>query len=913
MAASYFGILQPLDRAIYDLAIRGMQRAPDPTVAIVVVDDDALAVFGRWPWPRRIHAELVRKLTAAGARGIGMDILFAEADEGDPDGDRMLARAIQESGRVVLPVFPAPDGNSGRLRESLPLLPLRSGASLGHVDVELDPDGMVRGLYLLAGLGRPRWPAFSLALLQQDPPPGWHLPAAQRNPEREPAGTGVWVRDRRVLIPYTGPQGHYPLLSYVDVLDRPAGSLGLQDKWVLVGVVATGIGDSLPVPATGGHRLMSGIEFNANVLDALLNDRMMRPLGPLWSALLTGLLVLSPAVAARRWHHGALAWSLFLLLTLAIDVTLLAGAGLWYPPASALLATTLGLLLWHWLHTGGRLRRVELESEVVRASLTDLDSGLISTDAAGCVEYLNPAAERLLGRPLVQLRGRPVTEMLVCEALSTGAPLPVETKPEGEQVRCRLVGSGVADPCLWLTMRAIRDKTGRVHGRILTLRDRATGEQGGGGAVQIDPVTGLPGRSLMMIQLKQVLSRAARSGGEVALLYIRLDRFRRISAGMGFQALERLLEEVAFRLRNTVRESDVVARHGSDEFTVLLDAADTSAQAATRVGRKLLEELTRPYFIDGQRVQLLVYIGVCAYPHDGRDAEELLQNACSAVNHTSGRSGLHFFSRSRQRRTEQQQRLESDLAGALERGELELRFQPQIDIASSRMVAAEVLLRWRRNGRDLVSPMEFIPIAEECGLIQDIGLWVFEQACRHLTTWEGKGLWLPRLAINVSPVQLEGELTQMLAQVMERHGVDPSRLELELTEGAIIQAMESAVRALSAFQKLGGSVAVDDFGTGYSTFSYLRQLPIDRIKIDKSFIHDMTLEQDDDIIILSIISMAKGLDLEVVAEGVERSEQLALLRAHGCHLAQGYLLSPPLPPERFSALLQKGSGRPFPV
>ena len=905
-------LLEPLDQALYDLQSRLLQRQPDPAIRVVVIDDDALAALGRWPWPRRIHADLVRRLTAAGVRGIGLDILFSEPDDDDPEGDRLLAAAIRDSGRVVLPVYPRLDSRTGRLLEQLPIPLLRESARLGHVDAELDSDGVARSVFLQAGLGEPRWPAFSLALLQLDPPAGWDWPPSQRAPATDVSAASLWSRDRRILIPFAGPPGHFRPLSYLDVLDRPAGSLGLEGTWVLVGVVASGLQDTLAVPSSDRYRAMAGVEFNANVLDALLNGEAIRPLGSGQNALLSLLLTLVPLALYRLRPRRALwSWLGSLSLVLGVGMMLLIGAKLWFPQATALLLAGVSYPLWLWLRVDSQLQRTQLEHQVVRDSLTALGQGLISTDAAGRVEYLNAPAERLVGRSLDQVRGRPVTEVLDFE----GDPAPDPAADAGahgrEPCRCRVSRGDAASPPMWLTMRTMRDKTGGIHGRVLTLHDRAPDgppADGEEAATHLDLLTGLPNRTLMVIQLQQALARASRSGGEMTLLYVRLERLRRINASMGYRAVEQLLQEVASRLRDCVRESDMVARNGSDEFTVILDDPNANGHSAAQVGRKLLAELTRPYTLGDQVVQLLVHIGVGIYPHDGKDAEELLRNAYSAVAHATGASGMAYFSRQIQEHAEQRRRLESDLSGALDRGELELYFQPQVEIASGRTVAAEILLRWHREGGAEVAPLDFIAIAEESGLIHQIGDWVFDRACRQIARWLEQGLSPPRLAVNVSPVQLERDLLPKMVRVMQRNRVDPRYLELELTEGAIVRTMESTSSILRRFRELGGSIAVDDFGTGYSTFSYLRQLPVNRLKIDKSFVHDMTLHQDDAIIVLSIISMARGLNLEVVAEGVETAEQLRVLKRHGCHVAQGYLFSRPVSAAEFTAMIGNPSG-----
>ncbi|HXH03254.1 MAG TPA: EAL domain-containing protein [Candidatus Competibacteraceae bacterium] len=416
-----------------------------------------------------------------------------------------------------------------------------------------------------------------------------------------------------------------------------------------------------------------------------------------------------------------------------------------------------------------------------------------------------------------------------------------------------------------------------------------------------DPLTGLANRPLLLDRLQHAIHAARRKRRRLALLCIDLDRFKTINDSLGHPIGDELLKAVALRLQDCLSQEDSVARLGGDEFVVILEEMHSVADAGL-LARRLLAAVDRPYQVDGHTLNSTCSIGISLYPNDGEDGQTLLRNADAALYHAKGlgRNNYQFFSPQLSERALERLRLENDLRLALERGEFELWYQPQRELESGRLVAAEALLRWHHPERGLLAPGVFMAIAEETGLIQPIGEWVLRQACHQQRQWSEQGFdWL-RLAVNLSVVQFNGALEQRVQAALRDSGADPRRLEFEIIESALLQNTGENIRILRRLSALGSGLAIDDFGTGYSALSYLKRFPIDALKIDRSFVRDLRVSADDAAIIGAIIALAHSLDLRVVAEGVETQEQLHKLRELGCCDGQGHLLGGACPAAEFT-------------
>jgi diguanylate cyclase (GGDEF)-like protein/PAS domain S-box-containing protein len=421
-----------------------------------------------------------------------------------------------------------------------------------------------------------------------------------------------------------------------------------------------------------------------------------------------------------------------------------------------------------------------------------------------------------------------------------------------------------------------------------------------------DSLTGLPNRSMFLGELERTIARARRAGSGFALCFIDLDRFKSINDSLGHGAGDELLQVMARRLRAALRESDLVARLGGDEFVVVLEG-DAGGADLTRLGHKMLAAIAEPLTLHGCSVLVTGSIGIGRYPGDGDSAATLLKHADAAMYLAKdrGKNNVQFYTAELADQAARQFALESELRLALVRRELVLHFQPKVDIASGRMRSVEALVRWLHPQRGLVPPGEFIPLAEERGLIVAVGRWVIQAACRQMRDWREAGLVPPPVAVNLSPRQFASDsLIDDMVDALTLYGVPPTDFEVELTEGVLMADPDRANDVLQRLFAMGVRISIDDFGTGYSSLSYLKRFPAQTVKIDRSFIRGLPADRDDTAITQAVIAMAHSLGLGVVAEGVESQEQLALLRQLGCDEAQGYLLGRPMPADELARRLE---------
>ncbi|WP_229633368.1 putative bifunctional diguanylate cyclase/phosphodiesterase [Duganella qianjiadongensis] len=411
-----------------------------------------------------------------------------------------------------------------------------------------------------------------------------------------------------------------------------------------------------------------------------------------------------------------------------------------------------------------------------------------------------------------------------------------------------------------------------------------------------DPLTHLPNRILLMERLVQAIAMARRQNSCMAVLFIDLDRFKVINDSLGHGMGDLLLQAVAQRLQAQLRTSDTASRQGGDEFIILLSEI-SNERGVAELAEKLCHSIAQPYHLNGAIAHIGCTIGISLFPADGDDPELLIRNADVAMYHGKqrGRNRWYFYRTEMNLRAVERQRTEADLHRALRLGEFELYYQPRVDLASLRIAGAEALLRWHCPTRGMMAPERFIPVAEECGLIVPIGQWVLRQVCFQLARWQQEGLQLPTLSINISTLEFRTEsFTPALRMALADSGVDAGRIELEITEGVLMNDARASGTLLNELKTIGVKIAIDDFGTGYSSLSYLHRFPIDVLKIDQSFIRDIDQASDSGAIVNAVIAMGHSLGQRVVAEGIEQPYQLAFLRQQQCHEGQGFLFSKPL-------------------
>jgi diguanylate cyclase (GGDEF)-like protein/PAS domain S-box-containing protein len=559
-----------------------------------------------------------------------------------------------------------------------------------------------------------------------------------------------------------------------------------------------------------------------------------------------------------------------------------------------------------------------VEKERAQVTLNSIGDAVACTDISGNITFLNLVAEKMTGWSHKEAEGRPMADVLeILDATSRKAnPNPMgllvdENRTMHLPSNSILIRQDGLEIPIEDSVAPIHDRKGQATGAVIVFRDvsaaRAMTLQLAHSA-EHDVLTGLPNRALLNDRVNQAIILASRHMKKVGVLFLDLDGFKHINDSLGHLTGDKLLQSISKRLGDCVRASDTVSRQGGDEFVVLLSEMEHSEDAAV-TARRLLQAIADAHFINQQDLHVTTSIGVSVYPDDGLDAETLIKNADTAMYQAkeNGRQNYQFFKSSMNERAVERQSIEEGLRRALERNEFTLHYQPKVNLMTGRITGAEALLRWTHPSRGLVSPAQFIPVAEDCGLILPIGNWVLREACKQARAWVGAGLSLTTIAVNISAMEFRNELfLEGVFEILKETGLDPRFLELELTESVLMKRVEATGSILKTLRAAGVQLAVDDFGTGYSSLSYLRKFPIDALKIDQSFIRQITTSPDETSIVTAIISMGRSLGLRVIAEGVETREELAFLQAHECEEAQGYYFSRPLPLEPFIKLLETG-------
>ncbi|MEQ9170217.1 MAG: EAL domain-containing protein [Rhodospirillales bacterium] len=562
------------------------------------------------------------------------------------------------------------------------------------------------------------------------------------------------------------------------------------------------------------------------------------------------------------------------------------------------------------------LKAQATREEHLRKIMDTVADGIITIDETGTIETLNPTAEEIFGYKPGELVGSNVKVLMAEEDAAnhdhylarytnTGvrhiigaAREVIGRRKNGSLIPIELAVSEMRFSGRRLFIGALRDITERKENEE-RLRDLATR----------DPLTRLPNRNLFTERLEESIEQADTCGVGFAVLFLDLDNFKTINDALGHLIGDRIIQLAGQRVCGCVRGQDTVAHLSGDEFMVILEGMDDEARAA-KIARDVLKSLSQPFKVDGREVFTSCSIGVVMYPKNAGSLVELMRNVDTAAHFAKkqGRANFQFYTEQLSEDARRRIEVESGLRRALENNEFELVFQPKVELETRRIMGAEALLRWENANLGKVSPVEFIPVAEETGLIVSIGSWVLRKACETAAAWQKDGLGGCHIAVNLSAMQfLHGDLAGEIEDILNACGLDPHLLDVELTESMLVSNAEETIRILKVIKDMGVNVSMDDFGTGYSSLSYLTRFPLDNLKVDRSFVTGLPDDRDASAVARAIISMAQNLNLHIIAEGIETENQVGFLHALGCQVGQGYLFSPPVSNEKFMELVRAGT------
>jgi diguanylate cyclase (GGDEF)-like protein/PAS domain S-box-containing protein len=559
------------------------------------------------------------------------------------------------------------------------------------------------------------------------------------------------------------------------------------------------------------------------------------------------------------------------------------------------------------------------QKEWAQVTLASIADGVVCTDVRGNITFLNFAAEQSTGWSFPEAAGRPMVEVFRTRGNSSFDNTETTSEVAILQIRdmhlplsCVLIRRDGGEITIEESIAPINNRAGQVTGAVIVFRDVSAAREMTlqmTHAAQHDFLTGLPNRMLLNDRIGQAIAVARRNRTRVALLFLDVDGFKHINDSLGHSIGDQLLQSIAGRLTACVRAIDTVSRQGGDEFVVLLPALRQSGAAAVMATR-ILKALSEAHSIGRQELHVTTSIGVSTYPDDGSNAEELIRSADTAMFQAKNeaRHSFQFFTPAMNTLAVERQFLEEGLRRALAGQQFSLHYQPKICLRRRMVVGAEALIRWNHPTRGSVPPATFIPIAEDSGIILPIGRWVLREACKQARAWASIGLPEITMAVNVSAMEFRGkQFAEGVLAVLKDTSMDPSFLELELTESVLMRQLESTAQTLKSLRTRGVQISIDDFGTGYSSLSYLWKLPIDSLKVDQSFVREITGGGDGAAIVTAIVSMARSLKLKVIAEGVEAKAEVDFLHAHGCDEAQGYYFGKPMDAQQFEALLTRQS------
>ncbi|WP_457935946.1 EAL domain-containing protein [Mesorhizobium sp. 10J20-29] len=895
------GWLKPLDDRLGDWRMASLEREPTGGIVLVDIDAKSISGLGRWPWPRRIHADLIDRLSAAGASEIAFDVDFSAPST--PSEDKVLQAALERAGgSVILVAFDqrasATAGGSS-LHNNRPIARFADNAWLAGVNVLPDVDGRIR----------------SLDYALQDPTGALPSLAAML------AG-GAADRTKSFRVDFGIRADRIDRISVLDLLSGRVEDSRIAGKKIIVGAEAIELRDIFHVPV---HGFVSGSMVHALGAESILQGRALTRTGSVSSILGLLLTLLAGVHFSRRlgWKGllALLAGSALAIELAAVAVQRLApleiATGSWLLAlAGMMLVTLVSEIDFRRIIIAIYRNREANVQTILNRVIADNFAGVLVVDGEGAIVAASEAANAILAAE-EGLTGRRLADVLptelhaaFIEAAAAGQekrsePFEVEvTMPSGQRTFELVVTHS------WLSGGLDEEGHERPDALVtcLTFVDTTERKQAADRIAYLarfDPMTGLANRNQFLERAAAGLAGAG-YGDPQTVLCVDLDRFKSVNDTLGHSFGDQLLCAVANRLVSMAPEGSVVARLGGTDFAILLGGAD-SAGHAVQLAQELASPSAQSYRIGDRRAVVTLSIGIAtATQGEADDAPALLKQADTALHRAKEAGGnCHVvYDASMVAGLEGRRQLEIDLWDAFEKGEFEVYFQPQLSLDDGRVIGAEALMRWSHPDRGFVSPAEFVPVLESIGLMEATGRLVLEEACRAAMEWPDD----IQVAVNVSSVQFtRDDLAGAVADVLQRTGLPGERLELEITESLFLNENQALIATMDRIRAMGVHFSLDDFGTGYSALAYVQKFPIDKIKIDRSFIKGIPHDQGSVAIVRAVAAMAESLDMRLIAEGIDREEHISILRLLGCHEGQGFLFSRPLPRAKFRDFLEKRS------
>lgn len=870
------------NNAISDWRFSQITRPSTGKVVLVAIDPRSIESVGVWPWPRRLHAQLIDKLQAAGATDIAFDVDFSSAST--PEGDAAFAAALAGAGgSVILPSF----SQRGRGKDAdhvhinQPLRQFQDSSWQALVNVTPDADSRVRHYPLGETLAAQFLPSMAALLAGR-------LDHSTSN----------------FAIDYGIDAASVPVISYIDVLNDDAAALAaIRDKKVIVGGTAIELGDRFSVPR---YRVLSGPMLQVLAAESLLQNRSIRSTSWVASLIWVAALALLMLLIWKRWSAGRRVLFLAGLAAGCEAVALLVQAR-----SPVLLDTSPVLIIIALYALACALDEIDLRGLMravaerrFRSIAMSIGDGLVCVDDSRTITFWNPAAAAIFGIPASDLIGQSIERLFngdalfsVSETLSPEALLSATARTiEVDAVR----KSGEVFP-LEMCISSWKGADGTQYGAVLRdITERRREEQRIRYLAEFDTITGLANRNALLARLRDLIGRRAEGA---ALICIAIDNLAQIVDLWGAEQGDAVLRAFTTRLGYVAGGTELIAHLGNGEFAVIIrgNAAAGSDEAMAAQWTALENE---PLRLAGREQKISLSFGAIRIHDQHRSADEVFAAAHLALYRAKSLLAHRFVLYSEQIREEIESRaaLEIELKRAIMAGEFELFYQPQHRLSDGKLVGAEALIRWRHRERGLVPPFSFMPVVHSSSLAREVADWVLATACAQARRWELAGHCL-RIAVNLSPVQFVGsDLAEQVSHILAAEQLAPALLELELTEDILVEDMAAVVKIVSAIRAQGVRVVFDDFGTGFASLSYLRGLPVDGLKLDRTFVSGMRTSSADTSIVGSMISLGGQLEMTVIAEGIEDGATAELLRRMGCEEGQGYYFGKPLPVSDFEQL-----------